>query len=174
MGLESRYLDNGPSVFIMASLFIGGRQDFKQNMPSPILRSSYCSCTCALVPCLSATSVSHAGRSGNPNLACSNPDIACSNPDPAGSIPSRLQNSYLSLPSLAQGIGQGQQTKKCSRNSRKCVCGSGRNGLTMGLDQSMLIHKWHCDASRVSEVTYRRCLQYNALFEVIIVDLLND
>ena len=38
----------------------------------------------------------------------------------------------------------------------------------------MLIHRWCCDASRTLEVTYQRCLQYHALLEVVIIDLLNN
>ena len=38
----------------------------------------------------------------------------------------------------------------------------------------MLIYKWRCDASRALEVAHQRCLQYQALLKVIIIDLLND
>ena len=46
--------------------------------------------------------------------------------------------------------------------------------ILMGLDKSTFIHRWCCDASRALKVTYRRCLQYHTLFEVIITDVLND
>ena len=45
---------------------------------------------------------------------------------------------------------------------------------SMGLDRSMLIHRWRCDASWALEVTYLCCLHYDALLEVLIIDLLND
>ena len=44
----------------------------------------------------------------------------------------------------------------------------------MGLDKSMLIHRWHCGATQALKVAYQRCLQCHALLEVIIIDLLND
>ena len=45
----------------------------------------------------------------------------------------------------------------------------------MGLDKSMLIHRWPCDALLTLKVAHQHCLQYHALLEVIIIiDLLND
>ena len=55
-----------------------------------------------------------------------------------------------------------------------CMRWEGVGGYLMGLDKSMLISRWHCDTSQALEVTHWRCLQYHALLEVIIIDLLND
>ena len=43
----------------------------------------------------------------------------------------------------------------------------------IGLDNSTLIQRWRCDASRALEVTRRHCLQYHTLLEVTIIDLLS-
>ena len=44
----------------------------------------------------------------------------------------------------------------------------------MGLDKSMLIHRWRGESSQALEVAYRHYLQYHALLEVIIIDLFNE